>query len=159
MAQRRAASDPWGSRAALTFDHEAWCGGWGATMSHLSQGELWVFYNQHRLLFILPMRLVYIESKQDDCFFNKSCILSAWQVPAVSQLPTSPFLTVWEQGFPEGVAKARSTRDVPGTWQLPEHPSIDLLLFLPSSQTEGSLPSLLWQHFEGGGKTTQLTWF
>ena len=63
-------------------------------MSHLSQGELWVFYNQHRLLFILPMRLVYIESKQDDCFFNKSCILSAWQVHAVSQLPTSPFLTV-----------------------------------------------------------------
>lgn len=38
VAQRRAASDPWGSRAAQTFDHEAWCGGWGATMSRLSQG-------------------------------------------------------------------------------------------------------------------------
>ena len=61
--------------------------------------------------------------------------------------------------FPRGCGQGWSTRDVPATWQLPERPSIDLLLFLPSSQTEGSLPSLLWQRCEGGGKTAQLRWF
>lgn len=85
------------------------------------------------------MRLVYIESKQDDCFFNKSCILSAWQVPAASQLPTSPFLTVWAQGFPEGVAKARSTRDVPAPWQLPERPLFYRFVVISSFQPDWGL--------------------
>ena len=49
------------------------------------------------------------------------------------------------------VATDGATGDVPGTWQLPESPSIDWL-FLPSSQSKGSLLSLLW-HLESQWKT------